>query len=323
MVPFVVALAPGCAPQQPDMAARDHHGEERLGTVQSALSAEDPVSAAVTDKGCTTSVVKGLATQLVEEIQCLRPGTLASFEGAPGFELGSAVFPWLQVPAQQALLAAQKRRGATMSINSALRTLPQQYLLYRWYKTGRCGIGLAAAPGRSNHEEALAVDIDDNAGWRDAMKAHSLIWLGSSDPVHFDYKGAGAVDIGGLSVLAFQRLWNRNHPEDRIEEDSDYGPATEERLSKSPVGGFAKGADCSVPAPDVSAPPIPPEVDGGTAGGGLLGASGSRDLDGDGGCSVGRASSAGSGQVSLLVAVAAGALAVRRPAGRRGRARQA
>ena len=48
-----------------------------------------------------------------------------------------------------------------MSINSAFRTVAQQYLLYAWYKQGRCGIGLAATPGNSNHEQGLAVDIED------------------------------------------------------------------------------------------------------------------------------------------------------------------
>jgi hypothetical protein len=253
----VASCAAACSLSSAEPSTPDYHedGSEPLGAARSSLEEGDPVSAAVLDKSCTTAVVKGLSTQLVDQIQCLRPGTFATIEGAPGLSLGSAVFPWLQTPAQAALLAAQKDRGATMSINSALRTLPQQYLLYRWYKTGRCGIGLAAQPGKSNHEEGLAVDIQDNASWREAMKAHTFVWLGSSDPVHFDFKGEGAADIGGLSVLAFQKLWNLNHPEDRIDEDSAYGPETEDRLTRSPVGGFPKGVSCDT---DAGAPPPPP-----------------------------------------------------------------
>lgn len=238
----------------------DHHEDgspaapETIGAVRAALVATDPVSVAVA-QSCTTSAVVGLSTQLVEEIQCLRPGTLRRIDGIAGLTLGSAVFPYLQSPAVDALVAAQKARGVTMSINSALRTLAQQYLLYRWYKTGRCGIGLAAAPGKSNHESALAVDIADNAGWRAPMTAKGFRWLGASDPVHFDFTGAGRVELRGLSVLAFQRLWNRNHPEDRIAEDSDYGPGTEDRLAKSPVGGFVKGADCTQTVPAIDAGP--------------------------------------------------------------------
>ncbi len=237
---------------------RDFHGEETVGAITQAIGDGDPVSAAV-DQSCTTTIVKGLSTQLVDAIQCLRPGTFERIDGVAGLDLGSAVFPYLQSPAQRALLAAQKERGVTMTINSALRTLPQQYLLYRWYQTKRCGIGLAASPGKSNHESGLALDIADNAGWQPVMKKHGFTWLGASDPVHFDFTGAERADIGGLSVLAFQKLWNTNHPEDKIEEDSDYGPATAERLAKAPVGGFPKGIDCTGGA----TPPPPAESSGG------------------------------------------------------------
>jgi hypothetical protein len=155
------------------------------------------------------------------------------------------------------VIAAQKERGVPLEVNSALRTLPQQYLLYRWYKSGRCNIGLAASPGQSNHESGLAIDVEDNAGWQKVMANHDMKWLGASDPVHFDYVGEGRVDLGGLSVLAFQKLWNRNHPEDQIAEDSAYGDDTERRLALAPVGGFAKGADCSTPEPAVPVTPPP------------------------------------------------------------------
>ena len=155
--------------------AHAHEGEENVGETSQALVATDPVEAAV-GQSCTTTAVKGLATQLIEEIQCLKPGTLMKIDGVAGLKLGAAVFPYMQTPAAQALIAAQKARGTTMSINSALRALPQQYLLYRWYRAGRCGISLAASPGTSNHEGALAVDIEDNAGWRSAMLGKSFRW---------------------------------------------------------------------------------------------------------------------------------------------------
>src|SRR5262249_18088341 len=131
-----------------------------------------------------------------------------------------------------------------MSINSGLRALPQQYLLYRWYEEGRCGIRLAARPGTSNHESGIAVDIGDYSAWKSAMAHREYKWLGASDPVHFDFTGPGTVAMTGLSVRAFQRLWNRNHPNDPIAEDGNYGSATESRLLRSPVGGFTRGASC-------------------------------------------------------------------------------
>ena len=245
-----LAFLPACSG-----APEAHDDPEPVGYASAELSAGDPVSLAV-DQSCTTTSVKGLATQLVDEIQCLKPGSMASIANVPNTSLGSAVFPFLQAPAASALEQVAASRGTPLVINSGLRTLPQQYLLYRWYKTGRCGIGLAASPGTSNHESGLAVDVDDNAGWKPYFQSKGWSWLGASDPVHFDYV-AGGIDLKGLSVLAFQRLWNRNNPTDEIAEDGGYGADTEARLAKSPVGGFAQGANCNAlppPAKDAGAP---------------------------------------------------------------------
>ncbi len=291
--------------------------EESTGVVRSELVATDPVSTAVSSS-CTTSAVVGLSTQLVDEIQCLRPGTLKRIDGVSGLSLGSAVFPYLQVPAADAVFAAQKARGATLTINSALRTLPQQFLLYSWYRAGRCGIGLAAAPGKSNHEAGLALDVADNASWRSAMEAQKMRWFGTGDPVHFDFVGAGGVELRGLSVLAFQRLWNRNHPEDKIAEDSDYGSATEQRLAKAPVGGFAKGADCTQPKPNVDAgapadlPPVPDTPEPGTAD--------APPQDGSSGCATSTSRPA-SAALALLLALLVTAACARRSRGGAGTSR--
>ena len=314
----------------------DHDGDENIGSVSSELTASSPVSSAVTQT-CSTTAVKALSQQLVEEIQCLKPGSMKRIDGIAGLSLGAAVFPWLQTPAANALVAAQKARNVTLSINSGLRTLPQQYLLYRWYQTGRCGIGLAAKPGTSNHESGIAVDIADNASWRSAMSGKGFAWLGSSDPVHFDYRGGGTVSMKGLSVRAFQRLWNRNHPNDTIAEDGLYGPATEARLAKAPVGGFPKGALCmqSMSA-DVDDAPLPgepsagdeedpsaipdatePSVDETTAGGDeATTTSAALDIPSPGaaeqGCSVGSGSSPFSRGAVLVFGLAGTAVVVRR-----------
>ena len=240
------AVACSGADDLDDPADHHDHEEEIIGSVSSELNASSPVSAAVAGS-CSTTAVKALSVQLVQEIQCLKPGSMKRIDGVAGLSLGSAVFPYLQTPAANALIAAQKARGVTLSINSGLRALPQQYLLYRWYQTGRCGISLAARPGTSNHESGIAVDIANNASWRSAMNSKGFAWLGANDPVHFDYRGGGTVSMKGLSVRAFQRLWNRNNPNDKIAEDGLYGPATEARLAKSPVGGFPKGASCNKP----------------------------------------------------------------------------
>ena len=197
---------------------------------------------------CGTVSVKGLSLQIIQESNCITPGAFASLTLGSNGSASSSVFLNIQKPARDKLEAVMKANpNRTITINSMLRTAAQQYLLYNWYQTGRCGISLAAKPGLSNHETGMAIDIDQYSAWRSSLEANGFRWLGSSDPWHFDYVGAGAVDHRGLDVLAFQKLWNRNHPEDKIAEDGDWGPSTESRLRKSPAGGFPVGATCNEP----------------------------------------------------------------------------
>ena len=70
-----------------------------------------------------------------------------------------------------------------------------------------------------------------------SVRRTTFSWLGASDPVHFDYVGPGAVGDKSLGVLAFQRLWNRNNPTDRISTSFQYFKA-EVRSSGDP-GAFS------------------------------------------------------------------------------------
>lgn len=242
-----------------DFHAPDEEGRgvvdstEEIAKAQQLLKASDPISKAIADT-CSTSVANPLSEQLISEIQCLKPGVLTSIANVSGTKRGASVFPYLQTPAAKTLSKVVAARGTTMQINSALRSLPAQFMLYQYYLQGRCGISLAAKPGTSNHEQGLALDVNDNAGWRNAFQGNGWKWLGAKDPVHYDFVGGGGVNLGGLSVRAFQRLWNRNHPEDLIDEDGSYGPQTEARIKRAPIGGFTKGAlkNCSE-TPDAGA----------------------------------------------------------------------
>lgn len=211
---------------------------------ENALGAGTVASAASTS--CTTAVVRGLTDQLLAEIACLEPNALGSIESIPNVELDPEVLPVLQKPVIASLTAAAHAYGGTLRLTSALRTLPQQYMLHRWAARGRCGVTLAAPVGQSNHEQGLAIDVSDGSQRkvRTAMGAHAFHWLGSSDPVHFDWDGTGGVDLEGLSVRAFKRLWNRNHPEAKLVEDERYDAKVEAKLMASPAAGFPVGAQC-------------------------------------------------------------------------------
>lgn len=189
---------------------------------------------------CSTTVVRGLDRQLIAQMNRLVSGALVDFS-SPKIRLGQAVWPFLQPAAKRALDRAVANRGQTLIVNSAYRTIAQQLILFQQAQADRCGITIAAEPGKSNHQSGLALDIEDNAGWRPFLEAQGWKWLGPSDPVHFDFKGGGIRDIRSTAILAFQQLWNQNNPNDRIAEDGQWGPNTAARLGKSPANGFANG----------------------------------------------------------------------------------
>ncbi len=228
--------------------ATDDHGEG-TGQIAEGFSAGTVADAAAST--CGTASVKGLSFQIIEEGNCVEPGAFAPLTLPANASAGSGVFLFIQKPARDKLTSIVKANaGKTLTINSMLRTVAQQYLLYNWYQTGRCGISLAAKPGNSNHETGLAIDVQEYSSWRSIFESNGFNWLGSSDPWHYDWVGAGAQDHRGLDVLAFQRLWNRNNPNDKIAEDGSWGPGTESRMRKSPAGGFPVGAMCNVPPPE-------------------------------------------------------------------------
>ena len=234
-------LAQGCGPEEDAFI----DGELGPGAMREGLTVGS-------GGGCSTAIVAGLSKQLIAEQNCIRPNALDSFAGASGVSIGAGVNAFLEPNAVSGLKAAVTAHGGSISINSALRTLAQQYLLYKWQ--GTCGIQIAATPGNSNHETGIAIDVGDYSGWRTSLESHGWRWYGSGDVVHFDYIGAGSVDLRADSVQAFQRLWNLNNPGDKIAEDGAWGPSTEARLAKTDANGFAKGSTCSVTPP----PPPPP-----------------------------------------------------------------
>jgi len=228
--------------------AREAPSEE-LGVSRSALTVDQEIAAA----SCSTSsaVVQGLSQQILDEITtCLKPGVLVKVPSDPKIA-NDSVHPYLLKPAYDALKKAAASRTDVLNVSSMFRTVVQQYFLYR---RSSC-YPAVASPGTSNHETGIAIDVSDpdNANWRSVLEANGFKWLGSFDRYHFDYLGAGSVNLRGQDVLAFQRLWNRNNPGDKIAEDGGWGPQTEARLKKSPAGGFPLGADCG-PAPPTTKP---------------------------------------------------------------------
>lgn len=186
--------------------------------------------------GESTAIVNALFQQLIHQINLVLPNALVSFDDL-NVDLGDAAFPLVQPPAKEAIKRAIAARGIAMVINSSYRTIAQQMLLYNWYKDK----SPVALPGSSNHQSGLALDIEDPRGWEPYLMAQNWYPL-AGDPPHFDYVGGGTKDIRSVAILAFQKLWNKNHPNERITEDGIYGLGgeTESALNRSTAMGFSK-----------------------------------------------------------------------------------
>lgn len=188
-----------------------------------------------------TGLVRGLSLQIIAVMNSIVPNALVSFDDLDVDIAGNQINPFLQPAARESLRIAIKERGTKLLVNSAYRTIAQQYLLRQQFEQGLFGITAAAVPGSSNHEGGLALDVEDPDGWEPYFEPHNWIRLGRDfDYPHYDYRFPAATrqDLGRTGVMAFQRLWNQQHPSDRIAEDGSFGAQTEARLAESPIDGF-------------------------------------------------------------------------------------
>jgi len=240
-----VALgAAACGSDEIPLQVDGPEPHEPLGETAQPQTAGEAVGAT-----CSTAAVQGLSLQIIGQANCIQPGAFVELPALSNVSYLDGVNPFVEQPALDAFVAAANSTGMTITINSMLRSVAQQYLLYAWYQQGRCGIPLAARPGGSNHESGLAFDTNQYSAWRTTLESNGFRWFGNSDVFHFDYVGAGAVDYRSTGVMAFQVLWNRNHPDDLIDEDGSWGPQSESRMSMSPADGFPLGAECDDPVP--------------------------------------------------------------------------
>lgn len=245
-VPEPAAAAVTRVQVEPDAAVTfdDERGEDSPPTPSERRKRYANVHEAAA-QSCSTASIDALSRQLVEQSRCIDPKAFVPLPSRPNLVVAEHVLAYLDASARDHLLRViDKHKDKTLKLNSALRTVAQQYLVWRWGQGKRCGVQLANRPGESQHETGLAIDVAQHAQWRSALGAERFKWLGDNDRVHFDFERAGGPRKTGVAVLAFQQLWNRNHPEDKIAETGRFTTETEERLKKAPAAGFALGPSC-------------------------------------------------------------------------------
>ena len=197
------------------------------------------------NNGCSTAGLRGLNDQIVELLlEAVSNGTetkLVTCTDIPNLRVvGNSTIPLLQPAAKKSLKRVIELVGRELKLVHAYRTVAQQFVLRQWRINGRCGITSARNPGSSDHEKAIAIDINDFEVWKDALEDNRWKWAGMGDRGHFSFIGSGTTnELLTESVRAFQKLWNRNNPNDLIDEDGVFGDIeTGPRLLLSPIEGF-------------------------------------------------------------------------------------
>jgi Putative peptidoglycan binding domain/D-alanyl-D-alanine carboxypeptidase len=205
---------------------------------------KDAIETMIQSRNVDTGRVSGLSRQIIAQMNILQTGILINFENLPGISSSGEAHLnlYLQAGAKETLRTALRagvaqQPGLKMTISSAYRTVAQQHILYQVYRRDSKLIPLAAKPGNSNHEDGLAIDVGNYNAWKPYLLAHGWQWLGGNDPVHF-FENNGRDDVGNLGVKAFQTLWNKYNPTDRMTVDGNFGDQTAAKMDRCPIAGF-------------------------------------------------------------------------------------
>jgi hypothetical protein len=253
-VPIRTACRAGLLLLSAGFAASCDDGEQaaaEYGTLHQSVTLDE-----IARSRCDTppELVDGLSRQLVDAINCLRPDTLAEIplggdirmlrEGRPNF---------IDARGLDALLNAAAEAGGGMVVRWAYRDVALQHLF--WLQDVYQGCAVAAPAGLSNHQNGLAVDLNDYQEWEPVMRRWGWENNLPNDRVHFDYQLVGDIGLGSLSIYAFQALWNANFPNRALPLTGELDGATDAALADAPIEGFPTDL-CADGVPPVGAGPL-------------------------------------------------------------------
>ena len=231
----------------------NEQSQERLESRETPLLLED---ARTCSSGFTypQDLIDGLSYQLIEELRCMDDRWLEFYVGCE--EVG-CINPYGPQPLalRPEVLVALRELGNEnddfITISAGYRDVAMQYYS-RWYNENCDSAFNAEVPGQSNHQGGRAIDVRYYDFWSELLLTHGFEHPIPTDEPHFEFLGdeifrEDSERLKVLSVLAFQRLWNRNNPTDPLETDGIYDEETKIRLGGSPVEGFAlSGCDPNV-----------------------------------------------------------------------------
>jgi hypothetical protein len=186
----------------------------------------------VSDSGCSTAVVIGLSRQIADEPRA-RTG-LAAFDSSDTIVFTNSALPYLESDALADLGAVAQSHAV---VNSAFRTVAQQYLLVEWFHQPlrhHGGREHRYVEPRNRPHSICRARAPRSRRWRAGVESRRR-----GDDAHFDH--ATSPTCGEDTRV--QRLWNATI-EDPIGVDGQYGPGRSAARA-GPATGFAKLATCA------------------------------------------------------------------------------
>ena len=109
-----------------------------------------------TQTGCSSDVAKGLTNQILDKMEAM--GYSFSELNSDWIKCTDPCVNRLQSEAATHLKNAAKDKNDYITLQSAVRSSAQQYLMYIWHAAGLCGIGLAAVPGKHISDVVFEMD---------------------------------------------------------------------------------------------------------------------------------------------------------------------
>lgn len=200
---------------------------------------------------CSTNEVYGLSSQMLHQLHCDHPGVLDDIHSIEQLCMSSSLLPYLDRQAGNALKTALNHSTNPFTVTSSFRTMAEQYVLYQWSSNSRCGHSQTEdRPGSSDHMKGVALDISQYQQFKHEASTSRFQWQGESSPTRFIFSSS-TFDVERALVRSFQKLWNVNHPTEKVVEDGVYGPQTQTVLRRTAAAGFKKAPSCSFSAPVV------------------------------------------------------------------------
>ena len=197
---------------------------------------------------CSTSSSRGLSSQILHQLHCDHPGLLAEIHSFKQLCMPDNVLPYLHKDAAAALKTVLMGSNISAVVTSALRTVVEQYILYAWGSNSRCGHSeIEDKPGKSDYMKGVALDVSSYDDFKQVILGSNSQWHSGTNQEKFTFPTAPD-NLQKTLVQSFQKIWNVNHPTDKVVEDGLYGPQTEQALRSAPAKGFLQTPSCSFSA---------------------------------------------------------------------------